>query len=282
MLISDEAHSFLCYKPVMKNNKASALDLQAISQHQQRMLHAVLPKDHVYYVIASRLLERLDYIRITPAVIVVVGWYTESLSAQLQERYPTACIQSVAFASLLASIAADSVDLVISNFAMAIEPEPFYFLHECYRILRTEGLLLFTTLGPDTLHELRNAFSKVDAYPHVHTFIDMHHVGDWLRDLRFAEPVVDREEVCLLYDELGMMIQDCRAVGIRNMLAMRRRSLMTKPQWNTMLSQYALLKQDCNFPVTLEIIYGHSWKVTPTEETMQEVTVSVDAISRKR
>ena len=50
--------------------------------------------------------------------------------------------------------------------------------------LKPGGLLMFSTFGPDTLKELRQAWSEVDESPHVSPFMDMDVDYDW----RFVAP----------------------------------------------------------------------------------------------
>ena len=96
-------------------------------------------------------------------------------------------------------LAAGSVDLVWSNLTLQwINERPVAF-GEFHRVLRSGGLLLFTTLGPDTLKELRSAFAGVDQATHVSRFIDMHDLGDMLVHAGFADPVMDMETITLTY-----------------------------------------------------------------------------------
>jgi SAM-dependent methyltransferase len=45
---------------------------------------------------------------------------------------------------------------------------------ECHRVLKNDGLILFSTFGPDTLKELKKSWAVVDNQTHVNSFIDMH------------------------------------------------------------------------------------------------------------
>jgi malonyl-CoA O-methyltransferase len=57
--------------------------------------------------------------------------------------------------------------------------DPLPALKEIHRVLEVGGMLMFSTLGPDTLKELRAALPPSDA-EHLHRFIDMHDLGDAL------------------------------------------------------------------------------------------------------
>jgi malonyl-CoA O-methyltransferase len=45
---------------------------------------------------------------------------------------------------------------------------------------------MFSTFGPDTLKEMRQAFKAADRYNHVNRFIDMHDIGRSVGTLRFS------------------------------------------------------------------------------------------------
>ena len=142
---------------------------------------------------------------------------------------------------------------------------------------------MFTSLGPDTLIELRQSFLPVDHHHHVHPFTDMHDIGDWMKQLHFSDPVVDREEIILAYDSINLIFDDLKELGATNVHQFRQRGLLSKNKWKLMLLNYGQYNTEDYFPVTLEIIYGHGWKVEKNEnlEMQNEVFISVDDIKRK-
>ncbi|NIQ10368.1 MAG: methyltransferase domain-containing protein, partial [Gammaproteobacteria bacterium] len=73
-----------------------------------------------------------------------------------------------------------SVDLIFSSLALQWCVDLDKVFAEFRRVLRRDGLLMFSTFGPDTLKELRSCFETVDAYSHINQFIDMHDIGDAL------------------------------------------------------------------------------------------------------
>jgi malonyl-CoA O-methyltransferase len=74
----------------------------------------------------------------------------------------------------------NSLDLVWSNLALHWHPQPDRVFAEWRRVLRVDGLLMFSNFGPDTFRELRNAFAAMDETPHTLPFVDMHDFGDQL------------------------------------------------------------------------------------------------------
>ena len=71
-----------------------------------------------------------------------------------------------------------SVDLIFANLLMPWINNLSFFLHEIKRVLKKDGLFMFTSLGPDSLNNLKMAWSTIDNNSHVNNFIDMHIIGD--------------------------------------------------------------------------------------------------------
>ena len=135
----------------------------------------------------DRMLERLDFVKLKPKTIIDVGAGTGYCAKKLRERYPEASVTAVDLAqSMLETIPEpisticasaenlplpdDSVDLVVSNMMIHWCLDVQKAIDEMHRVLKPGGLLLFTTLGPDSLHEMRESWATVDDFNHVHHF----------------------------------------------------------------------------------------------------------------
>lgn len=248
-----------------------------VEKRRNRQQMGLANANPIFCEMADRLFERLDYILLKPTKILIYGWQSAYASSCLQERYPNAIIQVITGYEQLSQLPENSINLVISNAALEWENEPKQVLQAFHRILAHEGLLHFTTLGPDTAIELKQSFAAVDDYPHAHTFTDMHHIGDCLKKLAFQDPVVDMEILTLAYDRLDELFKDLKSAAATNADMDRRKGLMTQNQWQRMLAAYEQFKTEDYFPFTLEIIYGHAWKVN-----RQEVGVPLDKITVRR
>ena len=154
-------------------------------------------------------------------------------------------------------------NVVWSNLALHWHPQPDQVFAEWRRVLKTDGLLMFSCFGPDTFKEIRQAFDSVEATPHTLPFVDMHDFGDMLTQSGFATPVMDMETLTLTYTSVSQLIAEVRAMG-GNPLSTRRKSLMGKSAWKTMCDNLEKLRQpDGRISLTLEIIYGHAFKPQP-------------------
>ncbi|QJQ06847.1 methyltransferase domain-containing protein [Undibacterium piscinae] len=174
------------------------------------------------------------------------------------------------------SLAGGSVDLVWSNLALHWHPQPDLVFAEWRRVLRTDGLLMFSCFGPDTLLELRQAFAVIDDVPHTLPFVDMHDFGDMLVNAGFATPVMDMEKLTLTYESVEKLFADVRALG-GNPLLTRRQGLIGKRGYQALCDQLeAMRNADGRIPLTFEVIYGHAFKPVPTRLASGESIIRMD------
>ena len=157
----------------------------------------------------------------------------------------------------------NAIDLVWSNLALHWHPQPDRVFAEWRRVLRVDGLLMFSCFGPDTFKELKTAFAEADSAPHALPFVDMHDFGDMLVDVGFSTPVLDMETITVTYATLDALLADVRAWG-GNPLMTRRRALMGKAAWQRMLGALEQARRpDGKLGLTFEIIYGHAFRPAP-------------------
>lgn len=170
----------------------------------------------------------------------------------------------------------DSVDLVWSNLALHWHPQPDYVFSEWRRVLKVDGLLMFSCFGPDTFKELRSAFSDVDNAAHALAFVDMHDFGDMLINVGFSTPVMDMETITVTYDSIDKLMADVRAWG-GNPLMTRRRGLLSRSAWTRVADALERSRRaDGKIPLTFEIVYGHAFRPAPKKTASGETIVRFD------
>jgi malonyl-CoA O-methyltransferase len=173
-------------------------------------------------------------------------------------------------------LATNSVDLVWSNLALHWHPQPDRVFEEWRRVLRADGLLMFSCFGPDTFKEIRTGFSKSDQEPHTLPFVDMHDLGDMLVQAGFATPVMDMETITVTYDAIDKLIKDVRAWG-GNPLSSRRRGLLGADSWQQVVRALEQNRRtDGKLPLTFEVIYGHAFRPVPRKTASGESIVRWD------
>ena len=243
--------------------------------------HAVLQAE-----VGSRLLERLEGIALQPARVLDAGSGPSVGASALAARYPDANVialdlalpmlraaalraaQPAAFARVCADVQAlplpdASIDLVHSNLCLQWCDDPGLALAEFARVLRPGGLLLFTTFGPATLHELRTAFAAADAEPHVSRFVDMHDIGDALLTSGFRDPVLERDDFTLTYADALTLMRELRAIGATNADAKRQRTLTGKAHLARVVAAYESFRRDGVLPATYEVVYAQAFAPAP-------------------
>ena len=254
------------------------------------------------------MLERLDYVKLAPARILDAGCGPAPQAERLLRRYRGAhlvgvdlsigMLQRIAPPGLLdrlrgragaTAVCADicrlplasrSFSLVWSNMGLHWGEDPQAAICEFHRVLEVDGLLMFSTLGPDTLKELRSAFAVVPGAPRVHSFIDMHDLGDMLVAAGFAAPVMDTETITLTYPGIDAMVADLRATGQTCALARRSPGLFAPAHWERVRVALRQCMQDGRLPATIEVVYGHAWKPVPRRTAEGHAIVNLRSDSR--
>ena len=242
--------------------------------------------------VAAQLLERLDIIRVEPRVILDIGCGTGYLSAAVARRYRGARVLGVDIAEAMAQranattkglapraqtalglrgprhfVCADaealplmpaSVDMAVSNLTLQWCDARRVFA-EVLRVLKPGGLFMFATLGPDTLKELRGAWQAVDGDVHVHQFVDMHDIGDWMLADGFTDPVLDIERLRLGYADVTALLRELKQLGAHNVATSRRRALTGRERFERFRAAYPNDGPDGAISATYEVVFGHGW-----------------------
>lgn len=284
---------------------AHALDTSRVRRSFDRAAATFDAAGVLHAEVRDNLLARLDLMALAPRAVLDAGAGTGHASLALKRRYPKAlvialdtsrCMLRAAgrrqswlkrFARLQADaehlpIADGKVDLIVSNLMLQwCDPELVFA--EFRRVLAPQGLVCFTTLGPDTLRELRSAWRQVDARTHVNQFTDMHDIGDALVRAGFASPVLDVERYTLTYLDVRRVAADLKATGAHNATRGRARGLTGRRQFAQLQSAYEAFRQEGRLPATYEVVFGHAW--TPATAARRaghdESTISLDEVRLK-
>jgi malonyl-CoA O-methyltransferase len=259
--------------------------------------------------IASRMLERLEFIRLQPSA----WWHWEALRGgilahrALRNRYGKAHTWVSSECSLhqekmlgilnppwwrarrwldapvhLGRPGDAMMQMVWANMALHASARPQALLDQWYRALATEGFLMFSCFGPDTLKELRGLYSRHGWGEPCHAFTDMHDWGDMLVESGFAEPVMDMERITLTFETPARLLAELRGLG-RNLHRDRFQGLRGR-QWHQKLQESLLdlarSDQQGRLALTFEVVYGHAIKPVPRSRLKSETAIPVDDMRR--
>jgi malonyl-CoA O-methyltransferase len=221
----------------------------------------ITPADYAKVAVIAReasmtLLARLDLMTLKPSHILDIGSNAIFSTTALKERYPAAFITAIdpvetnlKYAKQMAlpasGVCADAAnlpivdqgfDLIIANLFIPWCADIKKLLREWRRVLRPEGLLMLTTLGPDTLQELQ---PLKELWPHL---VDMHDLGDELVRAGFADPVLDVLHITLKYRKWEQLWQELYITKMVNTASFTSEASEQMP-----------------LPLTYEIIFSHAW-----------------------
>nr|WP_039899810.1 methyltransferase domain-containing protein [Paraburkholderia hospita] len=285
---------------------------------------AFLPRE-----IAQRMRERLDYIKVNPTQVLDAGCGAGDDLPALRERFPEAPVfgTDLSRAMLARAVQHDATDtswrrflpaslgkalgsrgprfaqadfsalpfaagafeFIWSNLALHWHSRPDLVFPEWQRVLKVNGLLMFSTLGPDTLKELRGAYAEIEAahgvntHKHVIDFVDMHDLGDMLVESGFEIPVMDQETLTITYKSPESLLADVRRWGAYPFRREASPGVASRRMQKALLAALeARRRADGTIPLTFEVIYGHAWKAVPRMTPEGHGIVRIEDIGRGR
>jgi malonyl-CoA O-methyltransferase len=292
------------------------LDAQRVRLHFDRAAGSYATAAVVQREVGQRLLERFDVLRIAPTTLLDVGCGPGTHTAQLAARFPDAqvtaidqCESMVARAmppapgrwarwtgqggrpridGLVCDMSAmplprEHADVLWSNFALQWANDLPALFAEWNRVLKIGGVLMFTAPGPDTLIELRRALTQAGASAdaRVQRFTDLHDIGDMLVHAGFADPVMDMEVITLEYATATALWRDIKAQGAQNAMQPRPRGLLTPRKLRAVEAALDNARSgDGPIRMSVEVIYGHAWKIAPKKTAEGHAVVRIDSIQR--
>jgi len=253
--------------------------------------------DFVHAATRDGLFARLEPALVDARVVIDLGSATGAANKRLNKRFPKAQVISIdlahnmlqkarsrkswlarsSFAQADATalpFANESVDVVFSNQLLPWIADTGPIFTEVARVLRKGGMFMFATLGPDSLREISNAWRQVDDNAHVSQFPDMHNLGDALVNAGLRDPVLDVDRLCIKYKNSRSLFADLTAVGARNALCKRVRSLTGKRRFANMVRALEDAAVGGEIALELELVFGHCWGAGPK---MDRANYRIDA-----
>lgn len=237
--------------------------------------------------VADRVLERLDLIRLEPRKVLDLGSGTGYGARALRNRYRRAEVYGVDIAhgmlreasrlaprffarthfacgdALRLPLASDTFDLVFSSLTLQWCEDLPAALAEIWRVCAPGALVLFSTLGPDTLAQLREAWSEADTHAHVNPFIDMHLVGDALVGTGFRDVVTDVDRITRFHADVLDLMRSLKALGAHNVSRERPKHLVAPSRLARVRERYETYRRAEGLPATYEVVFAHAWKPEP-------------------
>ncbi|ALG66660.1 malonyl-ACP O-methyltransferase BioC [Beggiatoa leptomitoformis] len=263
--------------------------------------------------VCEQLVARTVELKIQPTVIADIGAGSGRLTRALSQHYPNAQLYALDIAmpmlqyaqqkapwsipffrprhqhfiaanALHLPIASASVDLVVSSLMLQWCPDFAGVFAEFARVLKPDGVLLFSTLGLDTLKELRQSWASVDDTNHINHFTDMHELGDALLRAGLHNPVMDVDWHRYYYADVVTLMRELRAIGAHTVMTGKRQGLTGKHKFQSMLSHYEQHRTPQGLTATYEVVYGHAGgrKTPQIKSTDGIVKIPISQIQRPK
>ena len=227
--------------------------------------------------VGEQLLSSLSQWQGEPATVLDLGCGTGFFCSELQIRYPQAqyvgldiaqgmvkyargrggvnCDWLVADAEAL-PLAAESVDLVFSSLALQWCYRPEHLFAELARVLRAGGMCVFTSLGPNTLCELRSAWAAVDSHQHVNSFLPASELLEAAERIYGIEMHLKSSAFCMQYARVRDLLDELKTLGAHNMNRSRSAGLTSRRALQGMLQAYEVERSEGVLPATYDVIFG--------------------------
>ena len=286
--------------PPTERSARRALDERALARVTQRLQNAPAPP-WLHGEVARRMAERLPMVKLQPAAVIDWGAFVGASRTLLARAYPAARLLAVesdvvrrdATAAALAQpwwrpqrwagpahqaltegeLPPGQGQLLWANMQLHGAIDPQALMARWHRALAVDGFLMFSTLGPGTLPELRALYASASWPPPFAPFVDMHDLGDMLVAAGFADPVMDQETVTLTWASPQVLLAELRGLG--GNVDPRRFAGLRTPRWQARLQALLAQAGDAAGRVALrfEVVYGHAFKAAPRHAVGAETMV---------
>lgn len=173
----------------------------------------------------------------------------------------------------------EEIDLIWSNMALHWHNDPILVFKEWKRILKIGGLINFSCFGPNNINELYKIFNSLNKFK-TSTMIykDMHDLGSILIQNGFSDIVMSQESLILTYKNPEDLLRDIHIMG-GNPMHDRYKSLISKGFKKSICESLENHRNNYNvIPLTINIIYGHAWKIKRNYNKNSYIKIPINKI----
>jgi len=282
-----------------------ALNYRHVRRRFDRAADVFTTADFVHRSAADGLMQRLGPMTVAPNSILDLGSARGASGRQLSRHFKRARvvnldasfemlkkgrsernwfskIRDVQGDAFNLPFSAASFDLVFANMLLPWIDNLPLCLSEVARVLRKNGLFMFSTLGPASLAELREAWGEIDQNVHVNRFADMHDIGDAMVRSGLSDPVLDIDHLKVTYPDIDALFADLTAAGARNSLMSRNRFLTGKGRIARLRELMHGDSSNAVLRLNLELVYGHAWGGGPQPKPGEHHLSPADIGRRRR
>lgn len=129
-------------------------------------------------------------------------------------------------------------DQVYSNLALQWCQNLPALFGDCRRVLKADGQLVFSSFGPNTLKELKTAWSHVDDYAHVNEFKSADELMTALSEAGFIDITFETTVYESAYPTVMDLMRELKGLGAHNVNSTRKQAPTTPKQLQGMINAY--------------------------------------------
>jgi malonyl-CoA O-methyltransferase len=149
----------------------------------------------------------------------------------------------------------DSINWIFSNLALQWCTDLQGIFANFKRVLKPGGRLMFSSFGPQTLHELKRAWANVDNYSHVNDFYSIQQLHEYMQQAGLQNIQIENYQHKSGYLNVMALMKELKGIGAHNVTANRKKGFTTKTQWQNMNESYEAFIENGCLPATFDIIY---------------------------
>ncbi|TDG15885.1 malonyl-[acyl-carrier protein] O-methyltransferase BioC [Seongchinamella unica] len=223
------------------------------------------------------LLHTLDVLDTQPGTVLDLGSGTGYFCPELQRRFPAATYLGLDLAEGMVRyarenhagadswvvgdaealpLASHSVDLIFSSLALQWCHRAELLFAELARVLRPGGRCVFSTLGPQTLRELRAAWAAVDQHQHVNSFLPLETLHRAAQSQGELALNVTEQVYRMEYSKVGELLNELKTLGAHNVNRNRPAGLSSRRVLQGMMRAYEEWREEDILPATYQVYFG--------------------------
>ena len=147
-------------------------------------------------------------------------------------------------------LADNSVNLIFSSMALQWCQVPQRWLSEVQRVLAPNGLALITTVGTESLVELKQAWQQVDQYVHVNQFVDEQSIPAAINNTDLQLSNWQTHHQTRYYPRLRDITHELKALGAHNVNRGRPSGLTGRKRMAALIAAYDEQRKPEGLPVS--------------------------------
>lgn len=153
-------------------------------------------------------------------------------------------------------LASNSQDLVFSSLALQWCNDFSGVLHEIKRVLKPNGLLLFSSVADGSLAELKHSWQAVDAATHVNPFRTFNDYQQLVSSSGLEIHRLHCHQHIHHYAKVRDLTSELKYLGANHIQAEKPQGWVGKKGLQQLLSTYETFRQPQGLPATWQVVYG--------------------------